>query len=106
MTPADHLIALVTCPPEKAESLAAALVESRNAACVNIVPGLRSVYRWKDAVQQDDETLLIIKTTAAHFQTLKETVLKLHPYELPEVIAVKVEAGHAPYLDWITQSLR
>lgn len=102
----EPLLALVTCPPAAAEGLAAALVETRVAACVNLVPGLRSIYRWQDAVQRDDESLLLIKTSAAQFEALKAEVLQRHPYELPEIIAVKVDAGHAPYLDWIARSLR
>ena len=94
-------IALVTCPTDRATDLAAALVQDRYAACVNVVPAVQSVYRWKGAVQDDAEALLIIKTSAARFEALKEAVLRLHPYELPEVIAVNVERGHQPYLDWV-----
>jgi periplasmic divalent cation tolerance protein len=97
----DVVVVLVTCPPDRAEALAAALVEGRHAACVNIVAKIRSVYRWKDEVQRDDEALLIIKTRASAFDALKQAVLQLHPYELPEVIAVSVERGHQPYLDWV-----
>jgi len=95
----------VTCPPDRAEALASALVEGRHAACVNILPKIRSVYRWKGEVQRDDEALLVIKTRAAAFDALKAAVLKLHPYELPEVIAVSVERGHQPYLDWVLENV-
>lgn len=101
----DALVALVTCPPDRAQALADMLVEGRHAACVNIVPAIRSVYRWKGEVQRDDETLLVIKTRASHFDALKQAVLKHHPYELPEVIAVSVERGHQPYLDWISSNV-
>lgn len=94
-------LALVTCPPEKAEELARTLVELRVAACVNLLPQLRSVYRWQGAVCADDEVLLLIKTTAERFEALRDAVLSNHPYELPEVLAVDVAAGHPPYLDWI-----
>ena len=94
-------IVMVTCPPDRAADLAAALVQERHAACVNIVPAVQSVYRWKGAMQNDAEALLIIKTSAARFEALKLAVLRLHPYELPEVIAVNVEQGHQPYLDWV-----
>lgn len=94
-------IALVTCPPDRAEDLARILVESRVAACVNVVPRIGSTYRWNDAVERADEALLLIKTTSARFEELKRTLLAHHPYELPEVIAVDIAAGHAPYLDWI-----
>jgi periplasmic divalent cation tolerance protein len=102
--PTDAILALVTCPVDRAEALATALVEGRHAACVNIVPKVRSIYRWKGEVQNDDEALLVIKTQASAFDELKQAVLKLHPYELPEVIAVSVERGHQPYLDWIRES--
>lgn len=94
-------IALVSCPTDAAESLAAALVEARVAACVNVIPRMRSVYRWQGAVQRDDEALLIIKTSSDRFDDLKREVLARHPYELPEVIAVDIADGHAPYLEWI-----
>jgi periplasmic divalent cation tolerance protein len=102
MTP-DARLALVTCPADQAEALARRLVEARVAACVNVVPKLASIYRWQGAVHTDTEALLIIKTTAARFDDLKRAVLAAHPYELPEVIAVDITAGHAPYLDWIAQ---
>jgi periplasmic divalent cation tolerance protein len=98
-------IALVTCPPDRAPELAAALVQDRHAACVNIVPAVQSVYRWQGAMQNEAEALLIIKTSTARFEALKKAVLKLHPYELPEVIAVKVEHGHRPYLDWVLDNI-
>ncbi len=95
------LMVTVACPPDRAENLAAALVEARVAACVNIVPGVRSVYRWKDAVQYDDESLLLAKTTQARFEALKALVLSLHPYELPEIVAVCLTHAHPPYLAWV-----
>lgn len=94
-------IALVSCPPEVAETLARALVEARVAACVSVIPQMRSVYRWQGAVQRDDESLLVIKTSAERFEDLRREVLARHPYELPEVIAVDIADGHAPYLEWI-----
>jgi len=100
----EVLVVLVTCPPEKAQPIADALVEENVAACVNVVPNLQSVYRWKGAVHHEGEALLIAKTTRDRFDALKETVLRLHPYELAEVIAVSVDRGHAQYLDWVTQT--
>ena len=99
------LIGLVTCPPDHADALARALVEAGHAACVNVVPKVNSVYRWKGEVRRDDESLLVIKTALEHFDALKQAVLKLHPYELPEVIAVSVQRGHQPYLDWVLDSV-
>jgi periplasmic divalent cation tolerance protein len=95
---------LVTCPPDKAQAIAGALVEERVAACVNVVPSLSSVYRWKGAVHVDSEALLIVKSTRDRFEALKQAVLRHHPYELPEVIAVPVDRGHTPYLEWVIES--
>jgi len=91
-----------TCPDtDTAQHIARALVDRQQAACVNIIPGLRSIYRWKGKIHDDSECLLLIKTRESHVQSLTESILSLHPYELPEVIAVPVVAGHAPYLDWV-----
>ncbi len=98
----DALVVLVTTPtPERAAELARALVEERLAACGNVVPGLRSIYRWEGKVQDEGEALLVLKTTRARFEALRDRVLALHPYEVPEVIAIPVEAGSARYLAWI-----
>jgi periplasmic divalent cation tolerance protein len=100
----DVLVVLVTCPPEKAQAIAGALVEERVAACVNVVPSLSSVYRWKGAVHNEAEALLLVKTSKDRFEDLKQAVLRHHPYELPEVIAIQVDRGHAPYLEWVIES--
>jgi len=101
-----HHIVLTTCPDqESAEQLANQLVETRLAACVNIVPGIRSVYRWKGEVVKDNELLLVIKSRTDRFDSLRETIITNHPYELPEVIAVSVSAAHLPYLAWIDSQL-
>lgn len=97
-------IAMVTCPADVAESLASALVECRVAACVNIVPGLRSVYRWQGEVCRDDEALLLIKHPTEGFDALRDAVLARHPYELPEIVAVDLARGHPPYLAWIIEA--
>jgi periplasmic divalent cation tolerance protein len=102
----DVLVVLITCPPDKAQGLAETLVEERVAACVNVVPTLQSVYRWKGAVQNEGEALLLVKTTRDRFDALKALVLKNHPYELPEVISFTVDRGHAPYLEWVVESTR
>ncbi len=103
----DALVVLVTTPtPEKAAELARALVEARLAACGNVVPGLRSIYRWEGKVQDDAEALLLLKTTRDRLEALRERVLALHPYRVPEVIALPIEAGSAPYLAWIAAETR
>lgn len=100
----DVLVVLVTCPTDKAQGIAEALVEERVAACVNVVPSLNSVYRWKGEVQRDTEAMLLVKTTKDRFEALKLAVLRHHPYELPEVIAITVDRGHTPYLEWVIES--
>jgi periplasmic divalent cation tolerance protein len=98
----DVRIVIVTCPnPDVAASLARTLVEEGLAACGNIVPGLRSIYRWQGAVVDEPEVLLLLKTTAERFEPLRARVVALHPYEVPEVLSLAVEAGHAPYLAWV-----
>jgi periplasmic divalent cation tolerance protein len=100
----DALVVLVTTPTaERAAEIARAVVEERLAACGNVVPGLRSIYRWQGAVHDEAEALLVLKTTRARFEALRDRVLALHPYEVPEVIALPIEAGSAPYLAWISR---
>lgn len=95
------LLVYVTAPAATAPALARALVEARLAACVNLLPGVRSVYRWQGVVEESDETLLLIKTAATRFEALKAELLRLHPYELPEIIAVPLTHAHTPYLQWL-----
>lgn len=95
-------IVLCSCPDaEVAGALARRLVEARLAACVSLLPGMRSVYRWQGRVEQADEVLLLAKTTAARLQALQATLVEHHPYELPEVLAVAVGSGLDRYLDWV-----
>jgi periplasmic divalent cation tolerance protein len=102
METTSAIVVLCTCPDEAvAGRIARALVEERLAACVNRVPGVRSTYRWKDAVQDDPEVLLLIKSVEANFPALRDRIVALHPYELPEVIAVKVGSGLDRYLAWV-----
>lgn len=84
-----------------AETLAAALVERQAAACVNIMAPCRSVYRWKGAVEQSEEVPVFIKTTAERYALVEHIVRELHPYELPEIIALPVTGGLPAYLDWV-----
>ena len=99
------IVVLVTCPSQEVgEKIARAVVEDRLAACVNIVPGLNSVYRWKGKVCQDPESLLVIKTRRTKLSALSRRVKGLHPYSVPEVIALPVIAGSGPYLSWVRNS--
>lgn len=97
-------ITLVSCPPDAAERIARHLVDAHLAACVSVLPQLRSIYRWQGKVEQADEALLLIKHPAAGFEALRAAILREHPYELPEIVAVPVGAVHPPYLDWILAS--
>lgn len=102
--PAETLLVCITCPADAAATLAAALVEARVAACVNLLPQVRSVYRWQDRVEQSDETLLLAKTSAAKYAALEAEVRRRHPYELPEIVAVRLSAGLPAYLRWVHDS--
>ena len=88
---------------ETASRIARALVEEGAAACVNIVPGIRSIYRWQGKLCDDGELLLVIKTTEARFEEVRLQIRALHTYELPEVIAVPITAGDAQYLGWLSE---
>ena len=102
----DKKIVLTTAGSrEEAEKIAHALVERRLAACVNIVSPIHSVYRWQGKVENADEHLLLIKTTAAGFDAVARAIRELHSYELPECIELSIERGSADYLEWIEQSL-
>ncbi len=95
-----------TCPDEDtAERLARGLVEAKHAACVNILPGARSVYRWKDKVEQAQESLMIIKTTATHFFVIEHWMREHHPYDVPELLSVKAEHVSEDYLAWLRGSV-
>ena len=96
-----------TCPDlAGAERLAEALVGERLAACVNVLPGVRSVYRWQGTVERADEVLLLIKTTRERLDALAARVRALHPYELPELLAVEAAGGLPDYLDWVAAETR
>jgi periplasmic divalent cation tolerance protein len=98
----DVVVVLVTCPDERtAGSIAHALVEERFAGCVNVVAEIRSIYRWRGSVEEASESLLIIKARADRLESLATRLVDLHPYEAPELLALRVERGLAPYLEWL-----
>jgi periplasmic divalent cation tolerance protein len=105
--PADAgvVIVLITVPEANAKGLSRHLVEDGLAACVNQLPGVHSTYTWAGRVEEADETLLYVKTTLARYGELERRVRELHPYEMPEMLAVPVAAGFGPYLDWIKRSV-
>ncbi len=102
---AEAFVVLITCPTRAAgEKIGRALVEDRLAACVNVVSGVRSIYRWEGRIRRDPEVLLLIKTRRGRLPGLQRTVKSLHPYSVPEIIALPVTAGSAPYLAWLRES--
>ncbi|MFT4512021.1 MAG: periplasmic divalent cation tolerance protein [Planctomycetota bacterium] len=102
----EVVVVLVTVPVDHSESLARAVVEEGLCACVNVVPAVRSFFRWQGKVESADEHLLAIKTTTAAFELLQDRVVALHPYDVPEVIALPVAAGLPAYLSWVVESVR
>lgn len=95
-------LVLVTAPDlEVGAELARAVVSERLAACVNLIPGLRSIFRWDDEVQEAEEVLLLLKTRADRVDTLRSRVVSLHPYDVPEFVVLPIEGGLDRYLAWI-----
>lgn len=100
----DVRVVLVTAPDQDVASrLARALVESRLVACVNVVPGVESIYRWEGEVEQASEVLLLIKTREDRCAALEQRVRDLHPYDVPEVLVLPAVGGSAAYLDWVRE---
>lgn len=102
---APVLLLLCTCPDAAtARQIATALVAGGLAACVNRIPGIRSLYQWEGEIRDDGEELLVIKTTADRYPAAEAAIRASHPYDLPEIIALPVSAGSADYLDWVRQA--
>ncbi len=101
----EILILNTTDTPHLAQEIASALVEAHEAACVNIIPGIRSIYRWQGKVCDEGECLLLIKSTKEKFEAIRDTIRRLHSYEVPEIIAVPITAGDPGYLAWLTSSI-
>ena len=103
----DKIVVLSSCPsPQEAEQIARKLVEERLAACVSIVGGVRSIYRWQGKVEDAGECLLVIKTSRALFGELRLALEHAHSYDVPEVLALQVVDGAANYLAWLDDQLR
>lgn len=101
------VLILCTVPDrETGEKIAAALTLRRLAACVNIIPGLTSVFRWQAEIQRDSEVLLMVKSTADRFSELEHLIRELHPYQLPEIIALPVSGGSEEYISWVVSETR
>jgi periplasmic divalent cation tolerance protein len=101
----DAVVCLVTTPPDQAREIAEALVAGELVACVNIVAQVQSVYRWKGAVEHDDEALLVMKTTRAAVPAIDAALGELHPYDTFELVALDVAGGSSDYLSWIGASV-
>lgn len=100
-----RLVLTTTSSLEEGKRIAHAIVERRLAACVNILPKIESVYRWEGKVEEAQEFLLLIKTTAAAFSRLRDAIRELHSYEVPECVALSIDDGIGPYLKWIDDSV-
>jgi periplasmic divalent cation tolerance protein len=107
-TAAEQFILVLSTASSKAEAerIATGLVEGQLAACVNILPGLTSVYRWKDRIERGDEVLLLIKSSKRVFPELEQAIRKAHSYEVPEILAIPIEAGSEGYLAWLADCLK
>ena len=103
----DKIVVLCTCASaDDGERLSRALLAEKLAACVNVVTGIRSFFHWKGDIETADECLLLIKSSREQFDALREAIEKLHPYELPEILALPVLDGSPNYLHWLASSLR
>ena len=91
---------------QTAEKIASTVVEERLAACVNVLPGVSSYFRWEGEIQREQEFMLILKTSTDRLRALIERIKTLHPYEVPEIVSVPVEEGHQPFLDWVERETR
>jgi periplasmic divalent cation tolerance protein len=100
------LVLTTTSSKDEARKIGRALVEQRLAACVNIVPPVRSIYRWQGKIEEAEEWLLLAKTTRATFERVRKAILDLHSYEVPECISVSIDDGSREYLGWISQSVK
>ena len=102
----ETLTILCTCPDEEtAARLARGMLENRHAACVNILPAIRSIYRWQDEIRDENEALMVIKTTSTHFFVIEHWLEEHHPYDVPELVALKAEHVAEAYLKWLRQTV-
>lgn len=102
----NHIIILCTCPDQNtASAIADRLISENLAACVNIVPGMTSIYRWQDRIETAQEHLLLVKTRRDIYQSVEQAIRLNHPYELPEIISVSLENALPEYLEWIDSCL-
>ena len=103
----EYLVVLTTCPGSiSAKKIARELVLENYAACVNVIPGIQSFFSWVGKVDESNEYLLIIKTTADKYEEMERHIIKIHPYDLPELIALPIEKGYDAYLEWISKNTK
>lgn len=102
----DAVVCLLTAPSADGQRIATAVVEQRLAACANVVPGVHSVFRWQGQVQEEEETLLVLKTTRSALPALERALEQIHPYDTFELVALPVQGGSSRYLEWIGASVR
>ncbi len=100
-----YVVVLITTPVDRGEEIARFIVENKLGACVNVAPEVKSLYWWKGSMEEDREALLIVKTSAERFGELLERVKEIHPYTVPEIVALPIVAGNPDYLRWIEESL-
>ncbi len=102
-----EIIVLVTSPQQDlSEAIAHRLVEEGLAACVNVVPGITSIYKWQDEVQKETEQLLVIKSHERLWESLEKRIKELHSYDVPEIVSIPLKSGFPPYLEWMNANLR
>ncbi|NLI77244.1 MAG: divalent-cation tolerance protein CutA [Candidatus Riflebacteria bacterium] len=100
----DKIVVLVTVPDQKtAETIANKLLKARLIACAQILPGLQSIYEWEGKVERSQEWLVILKSRSDAFETLSAKIQALHPYKVPQIVALPIERGHLPYLQWMDE---
>ena len=102
----EILVLSTTDTMDSAQKIASALVQAHEAACVNILPGIRSVYYWEGSERNDEEFLLLIKSTAERFDAVRAIIRQLHSYQVPEIIALPITAGDPPYLSWLRENVK
>ncbi|KAF7457032.1 Divalent-cation tolerance protein CutA [Cryptosporidium felis] len=106
-TESSIILVYVSVPSQdKANSIAKTLVEQELCACVSIIPSVRSIYKYKEKIYDENEVIMLIKTTSHIFKKVEEKILEMHPYETPEIIATQITCGNDKYVDWIYQTIR
>jgi periplasmic divalent cation tolerance protein len=102
----EYVLAITTCPENEAVSIASSLVESKSCACANIIKGITSIYHWNGKIETDTECLILMKTKRNLTDRLRDSLRKIHSYEVPEFIVISIDEGSDEYLSWISESVR